>query len=280
MSNKTTPTLSLATDYSIPSEFRHLQGELGEFISPLITTERVNRFKELAALRSRKVMAIFENTNHPHNVSAVLRSIDAFGFQDISFLYEREVVSSRIRDSVERGTSNWLCVKRSYNLNSCAKTLKDAGYLICLVSLPTFARTADHFIDQLPSFAIQDAGSLDFQKFFNGKKIALIFGNEKHGVAERWNNFADCYLYVGMCGFVESLNVSVCAGILFQGLRQYLVAKNSTETATENEQKILLEYWLSRSLDLGNRIILNRRPDLLPYYDFVKAGRFFDPFPR
>lgn len=272
---------NVATDYFIPADLQGFFGKIRTTLSPYVTAERLSRFETVAAQRSRKVLCVFESTNHSHNISAVLRSVEAFGFQDAFFVYtDLQNTRFRINDSVERGTSHWLTLRRAPDLATCAKTLKSAGYTIALVSLPTFHRTAQHFSAELPHFSISQTSSPAFNTLFSEAPLALVFGNEKHGISNEWVAYADCYLSVDMFGFVESLNVSVCAGILLQGLRDCIEKNPKKESflLPAHLRALLIEYWLARTVDRGEEILTGKAPELVPYLGFLRACGFYSPF--
>jgi tRNA (guanosine-2'-O-)-methyltransferase len=266
------------TDYFIPKDLQGDFGRLKEVLSPVLRSERIARFVQVASTRTRTVMPVFESTHHSHNISAVLRTADAFGFQDVSFVYHQPDMKFRLGDSVDRGSSSWLMIRRSTSIQQCAQALKSSGYKLFLVSLPTFSRTSENYQNSLPSFSAQQIGSQKFLEAVGTGRIALIFGNEKFGVAADWIQHADGYLHIEMTGFVESLNVSVCAGILFHSLRTQWLDQSSRHAMTTSEQLLLLEHWLASSCENARPIIERERPLLLPWFEFVRSGKFFNPF--
>lgn len=273
-------TRNLRTDYFIPTDLQGDFGGIQKVLSQIVTTDRLNRLVEVAALRTRAVMPVFESTHHSHNISAVLRTADAFGFQDVSFVYHQPDMKFRLSDSVDRGSSMWLMTRRTTSIEECAHILKAAGYKILLVSLPTFARTSGHYQKSLPSFAAHEIGNTDFNAVIGDSRIALISGNEKFGVSDAWVEFADGYLHVEMSGFVESLNVSVCAGILLHALRNQWIRSDKTHALTPSEQALLVEHWLARSCQNARPVIERESPLLLPWFEFVRGGKFYSPFAK
>ena len=270
--------LRLPTDYFIPrsmqSDYLQLQKVLAEFL----TEERLSKLQNVVGLRTRRILPVFESTHHSHNISAVLRTCDAFGFQDAFFVYSPQLMRFRLKDSVERGASNWLSVRRASDIAACAKVLKKSGYKIALVSLPSFCRTADHYEETLPSFAAHEINTDQFSNCIGDSRIAVIFGNEFHGVSSLWVEHADLYLHVDMVGFVESLNVSVCAGILLHELKAQLCKPGLDLSISNQERALLLEHWTVRSCANGYEIIGAKHPHLRAYYEFMKRGEFFSPF--
>jgi tRNA (guanosine-2'-O-)-methyltransferase len=271
-------TLNFRTDYFIPADLQGDFGGIQDVLSRIITTDRLKRLQQVAAERTRAVMPVFESTHHSHNISAVLRTADAFGFQDVSFVYHQPDMKFRLSDSVERGSSVWLMTRRTTSIEDCATVLKASGYKILLVSLPTFARTADHYQKNLPSFAGHEIGNKAFNAMVGNSRIALISGNEKFGISEQWTNFADGYVHVAMNGFVESLNVSVCAGILLHALRHQWMSEQNKHELSAAEQNLLVEHWLARSCQNALPVVEREKPLLLPWFEFVRGGKFYRPF--
>jgi tRNA (guanosine-2'-O-)-methyltransferase len=264
-------------DYFIPES---LQGELGEFrnfIAPFVTEQRILRMETVLEQRTRCVLPIFENTHHTHNVSAVMRTMDAMGFQDLVQLYSDSEMRFRLKDTVERGSSHWLNPRRGQSLLECVSVLKKSNYLIGLVTLPTFFRTSGDYSSDLPSFSSNEFQDAKFQSVVGAKSIALVFGNEADGVEAAWKEHADFYVHVDMFGFVESLNMSVCAGILFSNLRSALQG-NKDYRLSSWIRALLLDHWLAKDTQSASELVQKQMPGLWAYFEFVKRGRFFDPF--
>jgi tRNA (guanosine-2'-O-)-methyltransferase len=271
-------TRNFPTDYFIPSDLQVHAGAIQNVLSHLLTEARLARFKSVAKSRTRAIMPVFESTHHCHNISAVLRTADAFGFQDVSFVYNQQNMKFRTHDSVERGSSSWLTARRTTSIASCAQVLKASMYKIFLVSLPTFARTADHYNDSLPSFSSQQIGSDLFNQVVGSNRIALVSGNEKLGLSQEWAPYADGYLHVDMNGFVESLNVSVCSGILLHDLKTRWLGRVRSSELLYHEKRLLIDHWISKSVPNARQVVERTHPRLLTWFDFVRSGDFYRPF--
>lgn len=269
---------NVPAEYFIPKSLLGDFARLTDFLTPFVTEERLARFRNVSKGRSRFVVPVFENTHHTHNVSAILRTCDALGFQDAYFCYHDTEMRFRLKDSVERGSSTWLSPRRAGSIERCAGALKASGYAIALVSLPTFYTTAVHYVEELPSFAAQEMGGEPFERARAGRGVALVFGNEKAGVSPEWTEHADFYVHVDMHGFVESLNVSVCAGVLLHALRTSLEGRERRFLVAEHEAELLVEHWMARSVTNGTEVVRDKQPGLWPWFDFVRKGMFFDPF--
>jgi tRNA (guanosine-2'-O-)-methyltransferase len=256
--------------FFLPEHLQKHAGSISRVLSPLMTETRRLRLEACLAGRSRQILCVFESTHHSHNISAVLRTIDAMGFLEAIFVYQNPNMRFRARDSVERGSAQWLMIKRSSSVAQTAQDLRAAGYQILLVSRPDFAFTSESFQHHLPHHTVGDPGLFDDQ-IMNKKqdKIALVFGSELQGIDPNWTQWAQGYLSVGMHGFVESLNVSVCAGILLHGLRQ------AVSKRLEHQEEILVrDYWLARATSGSRRTVLAFDQTLEEYFDHMASGRF------
>ena len=230
--------------------------------------------RRVAQERSRRVLSVFENTHHGHNISAVLRTLDSFGFLDVLFLYHNPQMRFRASDSVHRGSSQWLFPQRRESLATCAQDLREQGYKIALVSLPDFSCTASSYDAGLPAFSCREFSSPAFQNILGGSPLALVFGSELVGVSESWSTHADFYVYVPMWGFSESLNVSVCAGVLLQSLRQVFCPPGAGPFLTPSDQDIVLDSWLARDYTPARVHLARYQPELMPWFEFVSQRKF------
>ena len=268
-------SLKKSLSYTIPSHFSQDQGSLIPELGQFLSNERIDKMKQVVQKRSRKVLTVFENTHHGHNISAILRNVDTFGFLDLFFLYSNQNIKFRIADTIDRGSSQWLFPKRLTSIHQCAQLLKDSNYKIALVSLPDFSRTASNYQNQLPSFASTQFQESAFINLVGENPVALVFGSELIGVSKEWSNYADMYVHVDMFGFTESLNVSVCAGIILQSLRTSLEKYQNNFLISSSEEQLIYEHWIAKDYTKARQYISNRHPSLLNWFEFVRSGNFF-----
>jgi len=260
--------------YSIPEKFQKNIGKITEALTPLLTDKRLQRMRHVVSTRSRKVCAVFENTHHAHNISAVLRTMDAFGFLDVFFLYNNPHIRFRAHDSIDRSASKWLMIRNQDSVATCAQVLKENNYKIALISRPDFSKTSKYYQMELPAFSTAKLDERPFLELQKNHDIALVFGTELYGVSEEWTQYADFYLSVDMYGFCESLNVSVCAGIVLNSLRDSLSKHSQLPLLSEFERSLLLEHWMIKDLEISHKYIRNKHKDLCDWYDFIKTAKF------
>ncbi|MBX9703546.1 MAG: hypothetical protein K2X39_05280 [Silvanigrellaceae bacterium] len=266
-------------EYYLPATLKQYQGRLIKTLGDFITKERIEKFNKVGSLRSRRVLTLFENTHHAHNISAVLRSIESQGFMEGIFLYSNPEMKFRAAESVDRGASQWLILKKSSHFQQCIRFLKTSGYKIAVVSLPEFSKSAQHFESNIPSFFNDELGTERFQRLVEESPVAVIFGTELYGVSKEWFTYADFYLSVRMFGFTESLNVSVCAGIVLQSLRRALVESHPGKYyLSDFEKELTIEHWIAKTCPKAGEIVRERYGNLQEWYEFIKKPDFFIPF--
>lgn len=178
-----------------------MQISLLDYITSYLTPKRLELFNKVLDVRTKHITIVLEDIFQPQNASAVLRSCDCFGIQDVHIIESR----NEFKDDreVSMGSSKWLTLKK-YNdteNNSLAaiKQLKKEGYRI--------VATTPHTNDQ------------ELQDFDIAKgKTALFFGSELPGLTDTILNEADEFLKIPMYGFTESFNISVSAAITLHHL--------------------------------------------------------------
>ena len=166
-----------------------------EALSRVVTPARLARLEEVVDGRTDDLAVVLDRLADPHNSSAVRRSADAFGVQNVhAVVGEHGFRASR---GVAKGTERWLDVTRWETAEACARRLKADGYAIYVAAMGG-AKTPET-LREVP-------------------RLAVVFGNEHRGVSAEMRALADGSFSIPMRGFVESLNVSVAAAITMQVL--------------------------------------------------------------
>ena len=164
-----------------------------------ITPKRYRRLSHVASLRSRYFTFVFENFFDIHNISAGLRSIEAFGFQDVHIVEGVNQLS--VNKDITRGAHQWLTLHRYQTVEECFRALRKEGYRI-LVADPDPSQPPLHKME------------------FN-QPAAFIFGQELYGISETAKREADGIFRIPIAGFVESFNVSVTVALTAYTARIY-----------------------------------------------------------
>ncbi|PHQ28888.1 MAG: rRNA methyltransferase [Leeuwenhoekiella sp.] len=203
-----------------------MNSELINYLESFLTPRRQELFKQVIAQRTRFLTVAIEDVGHLHNTSAVMRSCDAFGVQDVHVI--EELKGKRIDREIAMGAQKWTSVYRYDSTKTALAGLKSKGYQIV-------ATTPHHTAHKLEDFKLD-------------RPTALFFGSEKDGLTDTVIEAADAYIYIPTYGFTQSLNISVCAAILLQELTQRL--RNSQLDWKLKPEDILevKELWLRRNL--------------------------------
>ncbi len=196
------------------------------YLESFLTPRRKQLFEQVIAQRTRFLTVAIEDVGHLHNTSAVIRSCDAFGVQDVRVI--EELKGKRIDREIAMGAQKWTSIHRYDSTKTALAGLKSKGYQIV-------ATTPHHTAHKLEDFKFE-------------KPTALFFGSEKDGLTDTVIEAADAYIYIPTYGFTQSLNISVCAAILLQELTQRL--RNSQLDWKLKPKDILKvkELWLKRNL--------------------------------
>ena len=166
-----------------------------------MTPERTERLNNVLAKRQPGLTVVLENVSDPHNISAVMRTCDAVGIQDIFILNTKIGLHEMWSAKASSSAAKWLTVHQFDDAKEC------------------FAELRKHFskiyTTHLSSDAV-DMYNLDFTE-----SIALVFGNEHSGVSEEIIALADGNFIIPQVGIIKSLNISVaCAVTLYEAYRQ------------------------------------------------------------
>lgn len=205
--------------------------DLYEFLSGFATDQRKQKFEEVIHLRSRYVTVAVEDVYQPHNASAVLRSAECFGVQDVHIIENKN--KYKPSEDISLGSHKWLSLQRHSkaddNTTACIQALRKNGYRI--------VATTPHKNDCLIS-------ELDLSK----GKIALFFGTEIDGVSQTILDEADEFVKIPMFGFTESFNISVSAAICMYELMKRLRATDIPWQLTEAEMTEIKLEWARESV--------------------------------
>lgn len=218
-----------------------LNTNLITYLEGFVTEKRKNTFKNILLNRTRHFTVVLEDIFQQHNSSAVIRSCDVFGIQDIHIIENK--YHSKVSRHVAKGSQKWLNLNNykedKNNTKDCLTRLKNEGYQIIATS-PHNNTCTLHDLDI-------------------SKKSAFIFGVEKSGVSEEVLINSDEILTIPMVGFTESLNISVAAAIILENLTNKLRNSNYLWRLSEKEQEILYANWLEKSIknvdEIKNRFL-------------------------
>ena len=210
------------------------------FLSDIVTQKRLGRIEEVIAQRMRYLTVVLEDIYQSQNASAVLRTCECFGVQDVHVIENNNTYN--INPMVLKGSDKWLTIRRynqsENNSEEAVDRLRSKGYRIIATSLDIDSMSLDDF---------------DIER----GKCAIVFGNEHQGVSRYLMEQADERVKISTCGFTQSLNISVSAGIIISQLTQRI--KNSVVgwQLTDVEQNNLRVEWLKSSVK-NPQMLINR----------------------
>ena len=210
-----------------------MDNQLLEHLLSFLTERRKNLFEEVISKRTRHFTIATEDVYQLHNTSAVMRSCDVFGIQDLHVIEEK--VSKKIDREIAMGAQKWVNIYRHNSTKECINNLKENGYQM-------IATTPHNNSAELKDFDIS-------------KKSAFFFGKEKEGLSDIVLDAADGYLKIPMYGFTESLNISVAAAIILQTLVSKLKDSDIDWELSEQEKNQIRLHWAKMSIKSSTKII-------------------------
>lgn len=200
-----------------------MEEQLLALLYSIITPEKREKFDRIAADRTRYITVAVENIFQEHNASAVTRSCDALGIQDIHIIEKDNVFN--VNKDIAMGAGQWInhhhYTDKLFPTTKCIDNLKSKGYKI-VATTPHIDNYSPHDIP------------LD-------QPLAFIFGTEQNGLSEKALNMADYYLTIPMYGFTESYNISVSAAIIMNTIRRRLENQEEIQWKLSKEEQIQLK---------------------------------------
>jgi tRNA (guanosine-2'-O-)-methyltransferase len=174
-----------------------------DYLASFITENKKAVIEKALEERTRFYTVVLEDIFKPHNASAVLRTCDCFGIQDVHVV--EKVNQYKVNPYVTRGASQWIDLHKYYTpegsaVLDCFTKLKDQGFKIYGTS-------------PMP-------GSMTIHELDPTNKTALVFGNEHEGISQEVKDNVDGLVHIPMMGFTESFNISVSASIFLYDLRK------------------------------------------------------------
>jgi len=214
-----------------------MKTKLLQHLSTFITENRLELFDKIISERTRYITVALEDIYQPHNTSAVLRSCDCFGVQDIHIIENKNAYT--LNPDVAMGSSKWLTMKKynSHENNTpvAIRALKEYGYRI--------VATTPH----------KNGTSLENYDLNKGK-TALFFGTELTGLTNEALDSADEYLEIPMKGFTESLNISVSVAVTLYHLTEKLRASSLPWKLTKDDITDIKLEWMRNTIKRADLI--------------------------
>ncbi|HVT85293.1 MAG TPA: RNA methyltransferase [Chitinophagaceae bacterium] len=190
-----------------------------------MTPEREQKLRSVLNKRQGDITIVLENVFDPHNISAVMRTCDAVGVQDIYVLNTKIPRHKKWGAKSSSSAAKWLTIHQYENAEECFSALRKCYSTIVTTHLSS---------DAVSLYTIDLT-----------KSIALVFGNEHEGVSEEIRKLADGNFIIPQVGIIRSLNISVaCAVTLYEAFRQKSHAGHYNQVnLVDSRVNELLEEW-------------------------------------
>ena len=202
------------------------------FLENILTENRKEKFLKVLQNRTNHFTIAVEDIFQMHNTSAVMRSCEVFGIQELNVIEER--YGKNIDKEIAMGAQKWVDINTFDSVSTCITTLRNKGYQI----IATTPHDNDCLLDD----------------FDISKPSALFFGTERDGLSDEILQQADGFLKIPMVGFTESLNISVSASIIIQNLTNRLRNSDIDWQLTEEEFLFFFLSWAKNSIKDIKRI--------------------------
>lgn len=187
--------------------------ELLNYLEEFLTENRKEGFLRVLKNRTKHFTIAMEDVYQLHNTSAVMRSCEVFGVQELNVIEQK--FGKRIDSEIAMGAQKWVDVNRFNTVQSCIDAKRAEGYQI-------IATTPHNDSCMLHEFDIT-------------KPSAIFFGTEKNGLSEEVIEQADGFIKIPMVGYTESLNISVSAAIIIQDITTRIRQSNINWQLSEEE---------------------------------------------
>ncbi len=214
--------------------------QLVDSLSMVINEQRRDLLQHILARRTRYITVVLEDIYKAQNASAVIRSAECLGLQELHIIENNH--EYQLNPAVVQGASKWIEINRYRgsgvnNTETCLHRLKKDGYRIVAMTLRE--------------------GSMGLDEITLDKKLALCFGSEEPGLTETAHDLADEHISIPMCGFTQSFNLSVSAGISLHHLTTRMRGSAVNWQLSDEDKTSLYIDWLSKSTPTG-KVLLER----------------------
>lgn len=212
-----------------------LEQKIKEEFYSIITENKKEMFDRISSERTKHITVVLENIYQEHNASAVVRTCDCFGIQELHIIEKNN--QYKLQRDIALGAGRWVDMY-NYNLGEevtkdCISKLKIKGYKI----VATTPHTEQTIYD------------LDLNS-----PLAFVFGTERRGLSDEVFGLADEKVKIPMYGFTESFNISVSVAIVLSTIRERLEKSELNWKLSELEKVQIINKWCRKILNGGNKL--------------------------
>lgn len=202
-----------------------------DYLFSLVTENKREKINQIIKNRTRYLTIVLENVSQSHNASAILRTCDIVGVQDIHIVESFRTFTAD--NEIAKGASKWIDVHHHESIQVCAAQLKKDGYTL----VATTPHERGYTLSELPTH----------------KKIALMFGTESVGLSQEALALADEFVTIPMYGFTESFNISVSVAICLYDLMGKIRTTDIKWQLSSQDQDAVQRVWLERILHMADK---------------------------
>lgn len=211
-------------------------------LSSFLTKKRINRIEEVLSKRLKNISILLEDIHQGHNVSAVLRTCDNFGIQNVYIIEDSNKIT--LSKNISLGSEKWVTLnikKNTVKKRDYIKKLKKDGFKIISTVPPLNNR------------------SISLEKLKITKKMIVCFGNEEKGLSKDILEESDYLISIPMEGFNESFNISVSCAITMNHILNEAKKRNKITRLNKKEIANLRYDWYLKSIKNSKKVIKNLR---------------------
>ncbi len=183
-----------------------------------MTPERSSKMDKVLNARQQDITVVLENIEDPRNIAAIMRSCDAVGIQDIYLIHNREKRPRKYGFLSARSAEKWVSLHHFDSVQTCVQQLRQQYDIILTTKLGT--------------------GAVNLYELDLTQRVALVFGNERHGISEELSALADGNFMVPQAGMIQSLNISVAVAVsIYEAFRQKTLAGHYLRPGLPEERR-------------------------------------------
>jgi tRNA (guanosine-2'-O-)-methyltransferase len=215
------------------NELGFAPAQIQSMLAPHITPERQAGIQKVISERCGSVMPVLEGLYDRGNASAVLRSAEALGYQEVHLIESSKKFKNANR--VTQGAEKWLDVVRWESSSDFISHIKQSGYRLVVTHM-------------------ENARPIEEVSF--SEPTVLVLGNEKDGVSEEMLDAADERVMIPMVGFAQSFNISVAAALALYHIQQSRIHETGSHAdLTESERECLTASYYLRHVTQAAKIV-------------------------
>ncbi|MDL2296768.1 RNA methyltransferase [Bacteroidales bacterium OttesenSCG-928-B11] len=207
-----------------------IRGKVSEYLTQFLTEQRLDRLGEVLNNRTRHLTVVVEDLFQSQNISAVFRTCECYGVQDVHVIENN--YECQVHSAISMGADKWLTIHRYQeeqdSIVRCVKNLKREGYVL----VATMPGENSCFLEDLPV----------------EPKTAFLFGTELKGLSDELVALADRKVKIPMYGFTESFNISNSVAIILSHFAEKMRKSAVDWKLPEDERNELYSEWLQKSI--------------------------------